>query len=143
VHILEEYELNWRDWARSVLGLPVDWTLFYLVNAAVVVIGPCCAMVGWRAPWFALGMPALMLINATFFHVLPVLIKRVYSPGVATAVVLFYPVAIWAYCGASADGVLTVGQAVLSLLFGAGLMASPIVLLKIKGHKLFRYDARQ
>lgn len=25
LHILEEFELNWRDWARAVLGLPIDW----------------------------------------------------------------------------------------------------------------------
>jgi len=28
LHILEEYELNWRDWARNVLRLPVDWGSF-------------------------------------------------------------------------------------------------------------------
>lgn len=140
IHMLEEYELNWRDWARNILKLPVDWPSFYLVNSLVVVLGACCAMVGWRAPWFALGLPALMLINATFFHVAPTLAKRVYSPGVTTAVFLFYPAAGWAYYGAHADGILTTETIVLSGVFGAALMASPIVLLKIKGHPMFRYD---
>jgi hypothetical protein len=139
VHVLEEHELNWRDWARAVLGLPVEWASFYVVNALVGVLGVCCASVGWREPWFALGFPALMVINATFFHVLPVAATRVYSPGVATALALFYPVAAWVYYGAWADGALTAPAAILSGAFGAALMAVPIVLLKIKGNRLFDY----
>jgi hypothetical protein len=140
LHILEEYELNWRAWASNVLSLPVDWNSFYVVNALVVVIGACCALVGWRQPWFALGLPSLMLINATFFHVVPTLVTRVYSPGLATALFLFYPVAIWAYYAAWTDGALTRSSAVLSGVFGACLMASPIVLLKIKRSKAFQYE---
>ena len=139
LHMLEEFELNWRDWARCVLRLPVEWQSFYIVNALVVVLGSCCAMVGWRQPWFSLGMPALMLINATFFHVLPTVVTRVYSPGLTTAVLLFYPVAGWAYYGAWQDGVLSTPSAILSIVFGAALMAMPIVLLKVKNRKLFQY----
>jgi Protein of unknown function with HXXEE motif len=138
--MLEEYELNWRDWARFVLHLPVEWGSFYIVNALVVVLGVCFAAVGWRAPWFGLGLPALMLINAIFFHVLPTVVTRVYSPGVFTAVTLFLPVAGWAYYGAWLDGVLTVQTGILSFIFGALLMASPIVLLKVKSRKMFSYD---
>lgn len=143
LHVLEEYELNWRDWARAILRLPVEWGTFYVVNALVGVLGVCCASVAWREPWFALGLPALMLINATLFHILPVVLTRVYSPGIATAIVLFYPVAGWTYYGAWADGVLTVRDVVLSVLFGAALMAMPIVLLRIKGKRLFQYDGAQ
>lgn len=141
IHMLEEYELNWRDWARSILRLPVEWGSFYITNALVVVLGVCFAVVGWRLPWFALGLPALMLINATFFHVLPTIVTRVYSPGLATAVALFYPVAGWAYYGAWLDGLLSAPTAILSGVFGAALMASPIVLLRIKGRKTFQYNS--
>jgi hypothetical protein len=142
-HVIEEYELNWRDWARSVLHLPVDWNSFYLVNAAVVVLGVCCSAVGWRAPWFALGLPALMLINATFFHVLPTIVTRVYSPGVATAVLTFYATALWAYYGAWQDKVLTMGTGVGSFALGAALMALPIVLLKNRSRGMFDYAGRE
>src|SRR3954447_16156422 len=73
LHILEEYELNWRGWARGVLGLPVEWDTFYVVNALVLVFGSVCAAVGWQRPEFSLSFPAVMLVNATVFHVLPVL----------------------------------------------------------------------
>lgn len=141
IHMLEEYELNWRDWARHVLHLPVDWISFYIVNALVVVLGICFAVVGWKLPWFGLGLPALMLINAIFFHVLPTIVTRVYSPGVFTAVTLFLPVAGWAYYGAWHDGVLTLQTGFFSFVFGALLMATPVVLLKVKSRKMFDYGA--
>lgn len=142
LHAFEEFELNWRDWARNILRLPVDWTSFYLANSIVVVLGVCCASVGWRAPWFALALPALMLINATFFHLLPTLVTRVYSPGLATALLFFYPLGIWSYYGAHRDGILTLTQILLSFLAGAAIMASPIILLKIKSWPMFTYSNR-
>jgi hypothetical protein len=138
LHVLEEYEYDWQDWARRVLKLPVEWNTFYLANAAVIVLGVCAASVGWREPWFALAYPALMLINATFFHVLPALLTRVNSPGLFTAVLLFYPVGGWAYYGAWADGVLHPRDAVLSVALGAAVMAYPIVLLRTKRLRLLR-----
>ncbi len=61
-----------------------------------------------------------MLINATFFHVLPFLTTRGrFSRGLGTAVLLFYPIAIWAYYGAYLDGVLTIPTLILSFVVGA------------------------
>ncbi len=82
-----------------------------------------------------------MLINATFFHVLPFIsTKGRFSPGLGTAVILFYPIAIWAYHGAYVDGVLSTKSLLLSILLGAALMASPIVMLKLRLHSYFRQD---
>ena len=138
LHILEEYA-NLRGWARNILKLPVDWNTFYVVNALVVVLGFCCAVVGWRRPEFAMAFPAVMVVNATVFHVLPVLTTRIFSPGVITAVILFYPVAGWAYYGAWTDNALDTWVAVSSSILGILLMACPIILLKIKHLKVFRY----
>jgi hypothetical protein len=44
---------------------------FYVVNALVVVLGIVGANLAGHHPGIALAFPALMLINATFFHVLP------------------------------------------------------------------------
>jgi hypothetical protein len=140
IHILEEYQLNWRDWARGALKLPVEWSDFYVVNALVIVLGIVAAnLADW--PVVALAFPALMLINATFFHVLPVIRMRGrFSPGLFTAVVLFYPVGIACYCRAFADGTLIAGALIGSLVLGALLMASPVVLLLIKDKSYFRQD---
>jgi hypothetical protein len=142
LHILEGYQLNWRDWARGVLGLPAEWNGFYVVNALVVVLGIVGANLARHHPGIALAFPALMLINATFFHVLPFALTRGrFSPGLITAVVLFYPIGVACYWRASHGGTLRTRALVGSLLLGALLMAAPVVLLKIKNLHYFRQDS--
>lgn len=141
LHILEEYAFDWKNWAERVLKLPVGWDNFALVNGAVVVLGIASAEIGWRWPEVSLSLPALMVINATLFHVLPFVVTRGrFSPGLATAVVLFYPTAWFTYRGAALDGVLSTSVVVISFVIGALLMASPIVLLKLRSKPYFRQD---
>jgi hypothetical protein len=141
LHIMEEYTFDWKGWATQVIKLPVNWVHFGIVNGIVIVLGVSCASVAWALPSYALCLPALMLINATFFHVLPFLTTRGrFSPGLGTAVILFYPVSIWAYYGAYHDGVLSPSTMILSFVIGAVLMASPIVMLKLRLHPYFNQD---
>ena len=132
VHILEEYTLDWKTWATQALKLNVSWSTFYVTNAVVVVLGLCAAAIGWTMPEVSLMFPALALINAIFFHIGPTILQRHFSPGLITAVLLFLPMSIWAYVGASADGVLSWWVALISVLGGVLLMLFPIVMLKIK-----------
>lgn len=140
LHVFEEFELDWRNWARAVIGLPVEWSDFYVVNSLVIVLGIVAANLATHRPAIALSFPALMLINATFFHVVPTIrTAGRFSPGLFTAIVLFYPIGILCYSRAVADGVSAKGV-IGSLVIGALLMASPIVLLKIKSRPYFRQD---
>ena len=138
-HILEEFSLDWRNWARAVVGLPVEWPDFFVSFVVVVVLGIVQAEL---APSFALGpltYAALMLINATFFHVWPFLRTRGrYSPGLTTAVLFFYPLGIAMFAQAHAEGRLSLGVAVAAFIAGAALMAFPVVLLKMKSRPYFR-----
>ena len=139
LHIMEEFALDWREWARGVIGLPVEWTDFYITNAAVIVLGVVQAQVAGVLPVVALSFAALMLINATAFHVLPIMATNGrFSPGAITAVLLFYPIGIGMYRFAAAHGMLTRGVLLGSMLGGAALMAYPIVLLRLKGLPYFR-----
>jgi len=81
IHVLEEFTLDWLNWARDPFGFHPEWSNFYVVNATVIVLGICCAQVGWRLPEMSLMYPALMIINALFFHVLATLVKGRLSPG--------------------------------------------------------------
>ncbi len=140
LHILEEFTLDWRNWARKVLGLPVEWPTFYVVNSLVILLGIAAAELASHSAFLALAFPAVMLVNATFFHVLPFFTARFrFSPGLITAVILFYPIAIACYRRAAADGAGS-GTLIGSLVLGAVLMAYPIVLLKIKDTAYFRQD---
>tara|TARA_R110000868_G_scaffold84822_5_gene238928 strand:- start:10347 stop:10814 length:468 start_codon:yes stop_codon:yes gene_type:complete len=133
IHVLEEKILDWKTWASATFPFPgLDWPMFYVANMAVLVGGFAAAFVGWQCPAFALIIAALMLINGLFFHILPTLVQRKFSPGVITSVVLFLPIGIWAYCGAYCDQVLTWPVLIISLVLGGLLMASPFIFFRVK-----------
>ncbi len=137
IHIMEEFFYDWKAWANNVLKLPVDWTGFYITNTVVLFLGVACASVGWSQPAFALAFPALMMVNAIFFHVLPVIMKRKNSPGVFTAILLFLPISFKAYQQALLLKVSTT-EIVLSAVAGILIMAYPIILLKTKDLPFFK-----
>lgn len=137
-HALEEFVYDWKTWAVNVLRLPVDWPTFYMANAAVIVLGASCALVGWRLPEYSLIFPALMVINAVLFHLAPTIARKRFSPGLITAMVLFLPLVGWIYWGAAQAGVLTGRSVAVPTLAGAVVMAFPIVLLKTKDRRIFR-----
>jgi Protein of unknown function with HXXEE motif len=137
LHMMEEFFYDWKSWANNILKLPVDWSGFYVTNTAVLFLGIACASVGWSHPSFALMFPAVMLINAFFFHVLPVIVKKKFSPGLITALILFFPIGIYAFKTASDLGVTT-KEISFSFLLGALLMAYPIILLKTKNLSFFK-----
>jgi hypothetical protein len=141
MHILEEYTFDWRNWARAVMKLPVEWSDFYVTNALVIVLGAVQAIVAHALPLAPLAYAALMVINAIFFHILPFVRSRGrFSPGLATAVVLFLPTTIAVWRRAAIDGVLDGGMAVSAIAIGALLMAYPVVMLNLRSKPYFRQD---
>lgn len=132
VHVLEEATLNWRTWVQQSLGLEVSWFIFCIANSAVMFFTIATAMVGWKIPAFALSISALMIINAIFFHILPTILQKRFSPGVITATLLFVPTSIFIYYCAHLDGVLSVSVLIQSLILGALIMASPMLFLRLQ-----------
>jgi Protein of unknown function with HXXEE motif len=139
VHMMEEFFYDWKNWANHTLHLPVEWSGFYVTNTAVLFLGIACASVSWNVAWFALSFPALMLINAFFFHVLPVIRTKKFSPGLFSAILLFFPIGFHAFHLAVENNVST-PDILMAFLIGALLMAFPIVLLKTKSLSFFRQD---
>ena len=139
IHMIEEFMLDWRNWARAVIKLPVEWDDFYVTNAVVVAFGIAQGMLAPTLPLIPLMFAALMLINAVFFHILPMIVTRGrYSPGVFTAVVLFFPSAIAVWHRAYLDGALDATTAVLAIGGGALLMAYPVAMLHLRQKPYFR-----
>jgi hypothetical protein len=137
VHVLEEYLLDWLTWANdtlgSRLGFHLTWPDFYMTNAALVVVAIAAAGIGWSSPEVSLAVPALFVVNAVGFHILPTVVGRRFSPGTISAVLVYLPVAAWAYWAADADGVLTTRAVVVSALGGVLLMAYPVILARLAG----------
>ncbi|HEY4907139.1 MAG TPA: hypothetical protein VIH74_06775 [Candidatus Acidoferrum sp.] len=52
------------------------WEDFYVTNCLVIVVGIVAVFIAPEYPSLALGFPGLMLINGTFMHVFPVILKR-------------------------------------------------------------------
>jgi hypothetical protein len=139
VHIMEEFTFDWRNWARAVIGLPVEWSDFYVTNAAVIVLGIVQAELAPAQPWAPMMFASLMLINAVFFHILPVVrFRGRFSPGLVTAIVLFLPVGISIWKRAFDDGSLDAASAIVAIGGGALLMAYPIVMLNLRSKPYFR-----
>ena len=122
LHVLEEYGLNYAGWSEKALQAPISWEIFHLVNGSLIVFAIAGAMIGWRAPELSLIMPAVIALNA-LFHLSMTLVQWRISPGVFTAVLLFFPASSFAYYGAYRDGVLTRRAVFLSLL-GAFLVTT-------------------
>jgi Protein of unknown function with HXXEE motif len=130
-HVVEELVFDWQSWARQVLHLPVRWDDFYVTNALVIVIGAVAVAVAPEWPAIALGFPALMLINGAFMHVLPFVLHRGrFSPGLITAVLLFFPL------GVATMKTVPFDPAALAIAFvvGAALLATPIAFIILKNN---------
>ncbi|MGC9157412.1 MAG: HXXEE domain-containing protein [Terracidiphilus sp.] len=138
-HILEETALDWRGWVRSVAKTDVDAGTFFVANALVLLVGVAGAEVASAWPVVALGYFALMLINATFFHVAGFIRgKGRFSPGLLTAVLLFYPAGIWGYSVADHAGLLTRANLIGSILLGALMMATPVLLIRARALRFIK-----
>lgn len=132
-HIYEETVMDWKTWAMHISKFKnLQWTDFFVANFAVITLGVCTAMVGWKLPSFALIFPALQIINGLFFHLLPTVIYRKYSPGLITACLLFFPISLWTFWGAFMDGVLSRGVAICSFSLAALIMAMPFIFLNLR-----------
>ncbi len=131
LHIVEEYLLDWPGWVQSLSGISVSRGFFLAANGIALAIGAACAAVANRLPMLGLAIPALMLINATFFHVGAFLWTRgKFSPGLITAITLFYPLGIWCFKSAHDAGVLTAATLIGSFAIGAAFMATPMLLFR-------------
>ena len=138
LHILEEYTYDWKSWARNTMKLDVDWNGFYVHNVVMLFFGLACAEVGWSHPTFSLIFPALIVVNALFFHIMPyVRSKRKFSPGLITAIFLFLPIGLASFKQAADLGV-TNKSLLMGAVGGVLLMAFPIFMLKTKNLDFFK-----
>jgi len=140
-HILEEYMLDWRGWARAVLGLPAEWNDFYVTNCVVVALGIAQAMLAPTLPLAVLSYAGLELINGTIMHIFPFIRTRGrFSPGLITGTFFFVPLAITTYWTALNTGVASLGTALIGLAIGGLTLAFPIVMLIIRSKPYFRQE---
>lgn len=142
LHIVEEHILGWFEWARKTMNLTMEWSTYTTIEVVLLVLGAIAAMLAPALPVLALAFAALLVINVTFFHLLPMLISGgKFSPGAISGVLLFYPIGYYAYAGSGAPP----NMLMWSVVIGAAAILWPVLLLKLKSQPYFRVsggDAR-
>ena len=140
-HVLEEYTLDWRDWSRNTLHLPVEWRDFYVTNCVVVALGVAQAMLAETLPLAVLSYAALMLINGVLMHITPVVRSGGrFSPGAITSVLLFVPLGVATFWTAWTAHLASPAEMALAFVIGGVTLAFPIGMLKVKSLPYFRQD---
>jgi hypothetical protein len=135
LHILEEHILGWFTWARKPMNLSMEWSTYTTIEIVLLVLGAIAAMLAPALPVLALAFIALLLINVTFFHLVPMFISGgQFSPGAISGVLLFYPIGYFAYAG----GGLSAAVLLWSIVIGAAVILWPVLLLKLKSQPYFR-----
>ncbi|MBN1531857.1 MAG: HXXEE domain-containing protein [Spirochaetes bacterium] len=130
VHVLEEYRFHWVAFAnRYVPGItPGQFAAVNIVFIAYTVAG---AMAGTGCPVFSMSVPALLFINS-FFHIVPSLMKRGYTPGLISAILLYIPLSVYAFVRALDEGLLSPAGAVASFALGILCMAMPVLFQRVR-----------
>jgi len=127
VHIVEEAAGGFPAWVGLVVGSPMPLPVFLLNNAAFMVV-----LVGLTA-WATIRpgrLPAFLLVawasgnlfwNFVFHLVTTVLLDR-YSPGLVSAVLLYFPLSVAVAWAVLREHVLGTGRFLGAVSIGAGLM---------------------
>ena len=134
-HIAEEYFLDWRSWAMQVSGLELKWRDFAIVNAAVIAIGITASIIGFSLPIVSYLFVGLAATNAIIAHLGATIVKRRFSPGLITSLLLFIPLSAWAYHIAAQKGILNIELLLVSLLGGTAIMSTPVTIQLLKNKR--------
>jgi hypothetical protein len=134
LHIIEEHVLDWFGWARKTMNLNMARETYVTIEAAFVVLGVAAAMAASAVPIVGLAFIAMLVINVTFFHLLPMAMSGGgFSPGTISGL-LFYVIGWSALMNSGATGTNVTWAAVI----GAAVILWPMLLLKLKREAYFR-----
>jgi len=129
IHVAEEY---WGGFLGLMQQRVPGVTLrqFLIINALFVLLCIIAAVVGTNNLVLSLSVASLILINA-LIHAGATLLLRRYAAGLISALVLYVPLGIYAFCQAK----LTPGQTAAAGLLGLLWMSVPIVyqLVRLRG----------
>lgn len=131
LHILEEGE-RFRTWAEMYWGPSSHAAKYFVVaNAGLMSLMLIASL------WFVLkpekggiiaGLAAgSWAVTNALIHIGYTLATGVYSPGVVTACLFYFPITVYLYSLVRSEGNLTARRFVLSILFGGGLMTAMFV----------------
>ncbi len=131
LHIVEEHILGWYDWARKTMNISLGWEQYVITEVAILILGLTAAMLSGTpmGPTLVVAFATLLLINAIFFHLLPMLVNGgKFSPGVISGVFLFLPLVWHVYKSQN----LSQNDMFWAVGLGIALILWPMFLLKLR-----------
>ena len=133
LHVVEEYVYpgGFLDVMRETspkYGRHATPLFAVVINGLFVFLCLLAAVFGTRRRLFGLSVLSLLLLNS-FAHVAGTVARRRYNPGIATALLLYVPIAVRGYRKALASGECGPRDIALSLAIAAGYYAVPLVSL--------------
>jgi hypothetical protein len=141
LHVVEEHILGWYDWARKTMNISLSWEQYVITEVAILILGVTAAMLGGTAygPTLIVAFATLLLINAIFFHLLPMLANAgKFSPGMISGIFLFLPLAWTVY----KTQTLSQNDLVWAVVLGILLILWPMFLLKLRTMPYFSGQSR-
>ena len=117
VHVLEEYSGGFVEQMKRFIP-ETDLSQFVSVNMTFIVLCFIAAIVGSANLVYSLSIAALIFMNV-LFHIGGALRLRGYSAGLASALLLYLPISVYAYYYYWNSGALTGMDAILSIALGA------------------------
>lgn len=132
IHVAEEYFFNWLSWVSQFTnGITLFQFLFW--NAAFLLL--CVVGVFTSSPVFKLSLASLLLCNV-LVHLVPTMLRRQYSPGLVSAIMLYLPLGSFAYFSAIRHTLATNNQVLASIPLGALWMSIPFLYQAIRTSRL-------
>jgi hypothetical protein len=140
LHVVEEYAFpgGFPDFMRKMAGRfasSVNTAFALIINGLFLILCLAGALFSAQAPLFSLSVAGLCGING-LSHLAGTLRTRRYVPGLATGLLLYLPLAIWAYAAYFWAGLATPRQAAGTILVGLAFQFVPVVYLGLAYNNL-------
>lgn len=95
-HLAEEYFAGFPEWIGLVVGRPLPPVGFLAINAVALVVMIAAIRAATRREsrgWMVIAIASLLLVNA-IAHLLGSLVTAIYSPGLITGAIIYFPLAL-------------------------------------------------
>ena len=106
IHVAEETKKGFVPWFKEFTGFSISVTEDIVVNIIFLIELEIGALVSNTYPVFSLGAVGFVFINF-WFHVIGTIKLRKYSPGLISAVFLFFPLSLLTYYLMLSTGTVT------------------------------------
>jgi hypothetical protein len=131
LHVCEEYAAGFPAWMTQTVGGPMTTTTFLAYNGVFIVL--LATLTAWAsvsrralAAFLVLAWASGQMFWNFVFHLAMTVAYDRYSPGLVSAVLLYWPLSLLVWRSAWREGVVSRGRLAVAIAIGGGL--TPLVI---------------